>query len=291
MFKLIAACALVAVAARLDTTNLGLLEQPQSRDPTRPLKLLFSWYELSSSVAAAIGTDVVLTLSIPFDMAGFTKGSAITIPDKTSITIVGNGAEFKGFCAAPWANCDRYFIVSESTSLIMFNVSVLAGSKNECENGNGIMINGGHVELTSCTLAYDDADGNGGAISVEGGGSVILRSCLFDSNVVYQQCSGNGGAIYLRDSTAVITDCTFQKNQATQNGALVVGGAIFVDTNASAVLQGCSFVGPISKGKNDIARADGGSVTFKCPVGSSGPDVHMQDSDITVIPPAALVCS
>jgi hypothetical protein len=51
-----------------------------------------SWTSLSSSITAAAGKAVTLTLSTPFDMAGFQLYSAINfVAVQTAITIVGNG--------------------------------------------------------------------------------------------------------------------------------------------------------------------------------------------------------
>jgi hypothetical protein len=72
-----------------------------------------SWTSLSSSIAAAAGKTVTLTLSTPFDMTGFQSGSAIEMKTaQTAITILGNAAVFDATCTttAPTG--------TESTSLI-----------------------------------------------------------------------------------------------------------------------------------------------------------------------------
>jgi hypothetical protein len=90
-----------------------------------------SWTSLSSSIAAAAGKAVTLTLSTPFDMTGFQFGSAIDMQiAQTSITILGNAAVFDATCTttAPTG--------TESTSLI----PLLLYSYHYCRDRYGINI-------------------------------------------------------------------------------------------------------------------------------------------------------
>jgi hypothetical protein len=82
-----------------------------------------SWTSLSSSITAAAGKAVTLTLSTPFDMAGFQSGSAISIGTaETAITIVGNGAVFD--TGGGTGGKDRFFLVEQAAALVMSNVTL-----------------------------------------------------------------------------------------------------------------------------------------------------------------------
>jgi hypothetical protein len=82
-----------------------------------------SWTSLSSSITAAAGKVVMLTLSTPFDMTGFQSGSHIEITTaQTAITIVGNGAVFDA------GGKDNFFrVFGQTTALVMSNVTLQNG--------------------------------------------------------------------------------------------------------------------------------------------------------------------
>jgi hypothetical protein len=68
------------------------------------------------------------------------------------------------------------------------------------------------------------------------------------------------------------------------------GGALFF-RSGTGLIKGCSFVGPISKGHNDIYNYNvGGKVIFACADDEVGTPVQMQGHEITVIPPKELQC-
>jgi hypothetical protein len=79
-----------------------------------------SWNTLSSSIAAAAGKTVTLTLSTPFDMTGFSSHIGIGTA-QTSITIVGNGAVFDA------GNLEYFFFVGPAVALAMSNVTLKNG--------------------------------------------------------------------------------------------------------------------------------------------------------------------
>jgi hypothetical protein len=81
-----------------------------------------SWTSLSSSIAAAAGKTVTLTLSTPFDMTGFQSDSHIDMQTaKTAITIVGNGAVFDAGGKA------AFFSIGPAVALVMSNVMLKNG--------------------------------------------------------------------------------------------------------------------------------------------------------------------
>ena len=79
-----------------------------------------SWTSLSSSITAAAGKVMTLTLSTPFDMTGFSSYIFINTA-QTAIIIVGNGAVFDA------GGKDRFFLVGDAVALVMSNVTLQNG--------------------------------------------------------------------------------------------------------------------------------------------------------------------
>jgi predicted outer membrane repeat protein len=220
-----------------------------------------SWTSLSSSIAAAAGKAVTLTLSTPFDMAGFQLGSSIDIGDhtaQTSITIVGNGAVFDA------GGKDRFFGVSYYM-LVMSNVTM----QNGWQGGGGY---------------------GGGAIYVNLGGTVILSDCTFSGNTAPY----DGGAIYITSdsddssysSTVTLSNCIFSGNTVPGGNA---GGALYFDSHSTGLFKNCSLLGTVSPKNNDIARDTTANVTFACANGEVGTSVQMSGAEITKLP--SLTCT
>jgi hypothetical protein len=129
-----------------------------------------SWNTLSSSITAAAGKVVTLTLSTPFDMTGFQSGSAINIKTamtaNTAITIVGNGAVFDA------GGKDRFFYVDQAVALVMSNVTL--------QNGNsaaGAIYVNGAITLSDCSFSGNTAGNAGGALYFWPGSNGLLKNC------------------------------------------------------------------------------------------------------------------
>jgi hypothetical protein len=214
-----------------------------------------SWNTLSSSITAAAGKVVTLTLSTPFDMTGFQSGSCIDIETaKTAITTVGNAAVFDV------GGKDRFFIVDPAVALVMSNVTL--------QNGNA---------------------GNGGAIYVGARGTITLSDCSFVGNTAVLAADsryGSGGAILVYSGgTITLSDCSFNGNTAGY-----AGGALWFSSNTNGLLKNCSLLGTVSRDNNDIARQDTtANVTFACADGEVGTPVQMSGTEITKLP--ALTCA
>jgi hypothetical protein len=213
-----------------------------------------SWNTLSSSITAAAGKVVTLTLSTPFDMTGFQHGSAIDMKAaQTAITIVGNGAVFNAGGNFPR---DRFFNVYQAVALVMSNVTL--------QNG-------------------DSSSGGGGAILVYGG-TITLSDCSFRKN----SDGGSGyswyaGAIAVYNGTITLSDCSFNENTALHQR--YAGGALYFSSNSNGLLKNCSLLGTVSPNNNDIYRQDTtANVTFACADGEVGTPVQMSGTEITKIP-------
>jgi hypothetical protein len=235
-----------------------------------------SWTALNTSVTAAAGKAVTLTLSTTLDMGGFKEILISTA--KTHITIIGNGATFD-------ANYDgRFFTIGKDVTMVISNVTLTNGYY--AYYGDAINVRaGGTVTVTSCTFSGNAyGGGNGGAIFVSAGGTVTATSCAFSGN-----SNAFGGAIYV-SARGIVTaaSCTFSNNVAGTGGE---GGALFFEANSTGLLKNCSLTVPVSNpGQNNIARADTtANVTFACADGFIGPAVQMTSTEITMLP--AINCS
>jgi hypothetical protein len=250
-----------------------------------------SWTSLSSSIAAAAGKTVTLTLSAPFDMTGFQSGSSIHISTaQTAITIVGNGAVFDAGGKGGFYR--SFFYVGsydeQAMVLVMSNVTLQNGN---AYNAAGAITIYGTATLIDCTFSNNTCAGQlggyGGAIEVFG--TAILTKCIFSGNIARGYSGYGGGAIFLgqgtailtNQGTAILTDCTFSGN---------AGGALYFSSNTTGLLKNCSLLGTVSDQHNDIARDDTtANVTFACADGEVGTPVQMSGTNITKLP--ALTCT
>jgi hypothetical protein len=251
-----------------------------------------SWAKLKSSIGAASGRNISLTLSTPFDMEGFSCFQAqcgcisIQAPH-TAVTINGNGAVLDGKFH------DRFFY-SSSILLAISNITLQNGQPaGGPPAGGAISIDGGTLILTSCTFSGNQAPKNfGGAIDF-GGAAGILKNCVFSMNTAGEP----GGAISVANgggtNTIAITliNCTFSGNKGLPTAG--AGGALWLDDYSVVLIQGCTFIGDIYQAHNDISRRDpaGSNVTFACVEGFIGSPVQMQGIELTVIPPKTLHCT
>ena len=90
-------------------------------------------------------------------------------------------------------------------------------------------------DLLSSTTLVHERKGRGGAIHLEGNGSLNIQSSQFIDN----ESRGGGGAITVRtlDGTATISDCTFEANRST-NGS---GGGILMWMDGSDTYEMVDF--------------------------------------------------
>ena len=76
-----------------------------------PQTTIGTWTRLNATIGAAAGKKVIITLSTPFVMGDFKRGSCINIEaDNTGISIVGSGAVFDA------GKTDRFFYVARARS-------------------------------------------------------------------------------------------------------------------------------------------------------------------------------
>lgn len=139
------------------------------------------------------------------------------LPSITSpITITGNGSRiFRS--DIPGTAQFRIFYIGSTGSLALVDLSLEGGSVNGF--GGAVLVDGGTITLTQCTLKGNSALINGGAItSFKDSSELVLVNSVLSDNT-----AGDGGAIYQEDGLLDIDfESLFEGNQAIQGS----GGAI-----------------------------------------------------------------
>jgi hypothetical protein len=133
-----------------------------------------------------------------------------------------------------------------------------------------------------------DAAGKGSFFFVGSTPSIGKVSLTVKNVTMKNGYDDSGGAVGVGSGSLTLDGCTLVNNTNPVQG----GGALIIDggaTPSASLIKGCKFVGPISRGHNDIQNY--GSVTFACADGEVGAPVHAKDTEITVIPPKELQCT
>jgi hypothetical protein len=107
----------LSLLAAAIATNANVTSNNTRTVSTDIASTIASWTSLNSSITAAAGKVMTLTLSTPFDMTGFSSHIDMYTA-KTAITIVGNGAVFDAGGKA----C--FFDVADKVALVMSNVTL-----------------------------------------------------------------------------------------------------------------------------------------------------------------------
>jgi hypothetical protein len=135
--------------------------------------------------------------------------------------------------------------------------------------GGAIAVQGGTIDVQTCSFVDNDNETRGGAIAIRGAtatiadtsfddnssadeywGGAIYVSPLGGSDLVVERSAfransaGDGGAVYVGAGTATFSECTFEDNEVSafyyEAGA---GGAVFVDPAALVAFSHCTFSG------------------------------------------------
>lgn len=134
-------------------------------------------------------------------------------------------------------------------------------------SGGGLYVAGGSPTVANCTFRHNIGYWGGGAVEVYGG-DPLLVGCTFAENMV---SDGRGGAVAVDGSAhPTLRGCTFRSN-TSRSGQQGVGGGLYVATGSTAVVEGCDFVGNLSRNfyaAGQFAGAIGGAV-YNGTIGSS----------------------
>lgn len=209
--------------------------------------------------AAGSGDDVIIlpagthTLTAVSDTSflGDTGLPAIT----SNITISGAGSASTIIERDLSAAAFRIFLVLSPsleivTQFAMLGVGVRNGfTDSGAAVGGGGIYSDGAFSCTDCLFANNESVKDGGAISIEVPGSLVLSNTVLSGNIA----DGDGGAVFISCSPVQVADSTFVDNVATtgRSGALDqstgcpgFGGALiersFFSRNTSGGIGGAS---------------------------------------------------
>lgn len=135
-------------------------------------------------------------------------------------------------------------------------------SGNSAHHGGGMRLDG-NAAVRNCIFSNNSSSGtsgfggNGGAISVSGGGSATVEDCTFSGNTAYdgggmylafvasltvrncifsENSSTRGGGMYSQQIMAAsMTNCTFSGNNSTR------GGGMYLDSTSRVAVMNCTF--------------------------------------------------
>jgi predicted outer membrane repeat protein len=119
------------------------------------------------------------------------------------------------------------------------------------ENGAGIVVDGGGLEIVDCVLEHNralEAGASGGALHALNGADVLLENCDLQSNLAAQF---GGGIFAENDGTSVhVMDCLLTLHTASS------GGAIYATDSAICVVEDTEF-------SENLVSFDGGGASVK----------------------------
>ncbi len=180
----------------------------------------------------------------------------LTLSNTATITIVGPGAKLLTLSGG---GKTRVFDI-EGGSAALEGLTITGGNSVSSSNdssGGGLLVNGGTLSLTNCTVSGNSAPGQGGGLweyhgslsltdcTVSGnsapygggglfdnGGTLSLTDCTVSGN---SAPSGDGGGLDNKYGTATLTNCTLSGNTAVN-----FGGGLYSTWNTRTTLTDCA---------------------------------------------------
>ncbi len=185
-----------------------------------------------------------------------------------NVTLFGEAGQGATFLTTNGAGRVVTMGIGITQATVLSDLTIRNGLADE---GGGILLAGGASPvLRRCRLlentSYRPTGSTwGGGIRVGNGSQLLVEDCIFHRNLADYFCcfppgEGNGGAISAASgSTIRVVRTTFVDNGAAgfEGG---VGGAIEVGSNATAIIEDCSFRGNAGNGGG---VASGGNLTIE----------------------------
>lgn len=228
---------------------------------------------------AAAGPSIINVAAGTYTL---TMGQIVFGSHAQNITINGAGALVTTISMNA-ATQDRFFLINTSGEIpgVQTTISGLTFSGGHLTSdiyGGGAIICGGPnniVTINNCVFNNNTSAGgagggvNGGALQMNGGGTLSLSQCTFTNNTCP---NGVGGALYYFLPNSIngnnlsgslsITNCTFSNNSVTSSGS--TGGAIaigvqgmFPGTTSSISIQRNNF----TNNHANVTNGSGGAIS------------------------------
>ena len=172
----------------------------------------------------------------------------ITI-DTDNVYIIGRGE------GTVLNGADKGTVIS-AREVQWLRISDLTVAHGAAEDGGGMVLSGGGVELTDVLFLENaatgaDSYGDGGGLFAEDS-EVTLTRTTFEANT-----GGYGGGAYLQNCQVLLTDAVFRDNECDRYG----GGLRLY--RGSALLEGVSFLGNRAGAYGGGAYIEGDSMTLR----------------------------
>jgi hypothetical protein len=125
----------------------------------------------------------------------------------------------------------------------MLGFSIVGGRTNTL--GGGVLLEGGGLELTQCTLRFNEAPVYGGGALALKAGTARVKSCRFEGNTGRQ----GGGILVDHEATLVMRHSLVAQNAGFD------GGGLRVKESAKAELLGCTLADNVVLGETPTGGA------------------------------------
>jgi hypothetical protein len=139
-------------------------------------------------------------------------------------------------------------IYSSSSKPLTIRDSIIQG--NQAENGGGIFLRGGDVEIEDTAITGNRSAQTGGGVRYEGGGTLRLERCDISKNTADFSAGG-----VVSSSELVIVDSTVSGNTAVNVGGLDGGRELLK-------LIGSTISGNVSRGSGGGIRVGSGGLSL-----------------------------
>jgi hypothetical protein len=175
--------------------------------------------------------------------------------DTPGNVVIDAGAETSGIRGAVVIDPST---MSDTVTLVGLNLT----GAYVIDDGGGVDIRRGNVELTRCNIYLNTAM-RGGGITVGGGAFVTLNSCSIFSNTAQ-----HGGGVFVIDGNVVLNECDVHSNKAYQG----TGGGIMISNGTVMIKQGSVYANNADVDGGGVYVEDGTVSLDRC-------DIHMNYAD------------
>ncbi len=225
---------------------------------------------IQAALDAVVDTDIIELANGTYDGAGNRDidflGKAVTVRsqsgDPTAVTIDCEGSQFdphRGF----------WFHSGEGSSSVLQDITVVNGYIAD-GNGGAVLIEGARPTITGCVFGSNIVDGEntrGGAIYSSGGTWISITGCRFVGNTADDPTDSRGGAIALLNvSDGEVVDCVIGPG----NYAGTRGGGVYV-AGGNIQFSGCTIT-------DNAAPTGGGIYYLSGTLGMDGCSVYWNEA-------------
>ena len=250
----------------------------------------------SSGGTARIGRDSVVTIAnSAFLQSGAqgamsAEGGALWIGPAGDLTLSGTEilSNYVSLLGAATGKGGGVYIGANSVVTLTgseVNANHINSAFSQPRYGGGIYLANGVVASLSggafsdnLLTRGDDADSDGGALYVSTNATAVINDMVFDDNEVWAYgavLKGNGGAIFSAGAITA-TSSVFRRNMAERSG-----GAIHVDTGATAFIDASTFVSNTASYRGGAVTASGDTTVQNSTLRQNGRDRTSQTGLVT----------